>query len=1001
VKDIHDATASMMGGLTPLYAPPEVFDGRPSRWSDQYSLAIVYQEMLTGELPFPGTTAVQLARQHLNARPRLTKLPEHDQAVIARSLAKNPKDRYANCRALVEQLIQDHSSAQVAIPDGPTAGVDEARRSTPSRPKSQTAVLDEVPDARYLMTGTQGSPVPRVNPSPELTTLPPIELDSETVTPRPTLYLGMGRTAGRVLMQFRRRLADRYGALERIPAFQVLLADTNLKDLMELSVGNDRGALTPQETIGLPLRRPQDYRNDSRRLLEWLSRRWLYNIPRSLQTEGLRPLGRLAFVDHAPELLERIREALQQAVADESIQASTESTGLPFQAGACRVVLVGSISGGTGGGMIIDLAYAARHLLGELGLPDHDVCGIMMHSTGRNARSRELAIVNAYSALRELNHYGRLGSVYPGDRAIGLPPRRDDNVAFRDAYLVHLGDELNEAQLDGAAKQVAEYIYLDAATSASPFFRACRDAEPRNADSRNAELRIRTFGLQQFSCLSEEVISVVTEHLGRYAVDRWMTGSEMAEGRLNLRQSGCAVRETNVRQSTTSFSNLEPAAEQFANQLEMDVDSLIQSMVECIESELGGSATDFFQRHVAEAVGEEAQLSHASFSESITRISQLLDSLLGAATAGESCKPREPGTLEMVAGPFRQNTAKQLASEIRRWVLTQVDDESIRIQGAQWLARWMGARCKATDEKLKKLQENVELELAQVDAQLQMLLATLAKAKGRQRENGSAPADVLNQRCRLRLYQYVVAGVSSVVQSVKGQASLIDDDVVDLGRTLRHLGDQFDTSRTLDDLVAESKDNSMSSRLRRLVASTVVEQISQIADLLNQRLQHEVLAKCGGLRNLLTEGRTQNALPTQVRRSVRRTLVEALQRVDVAGLLFDDIGAGDQEADVLKECVQAARPKLMACGGAKRLLVLLPEGSRCVRPLEVLHQEFNETPSAATNGSGDFVVCYEVEQMSLTQAAVTLIDGRRDFAEFAARLHTRTDVDWANLPDLV
>ena len=74
VKDIHDATASMMGGLTPLYAPPEVFDGRPSRWSDQYSLAIVYQEMLTGELPFPGTTAVQLARQHLNARPRLTSL---------------------------------------------------------------------------------------------------------------------------------------------------------------------------------------------------------------------------------------------------------------------------------------------------------------------------------------------------------------------------------------------------------------------------------------------------------------------------------------------------------------------------------------------------------------------------------------------------------------------------------------------------------------------------------------------------------------------------------------------------------------------------------------------------------------------------------------------------------------------------------------------------------------------------------------------------------------
>jgi len=90
VKDIHDGTASLMGGLTPLYAPPEVFDSRPSRRSDQYSLAIVYQEMLTGELPFPGTTAVQLARQHMHASPRLSALPKSDQAAIARALSKNP-----------------------------------------------------------------------------------------------------------------------------------------------------------------------------------------------------------------------------------------------------------------------------------------------------------------------------------------------------------------------------------------------------------------------------------------------------------------------------------------------------------------------------------------------------------------------------------------------------------------------------------------------------------------------------------------------------------------------------------------------------------------------------------------------------------------------------------------------------------------------------------------------------------------------------------------------
>ena len=48
-----------------------MFDDEPSAQSDQYSLAIVYQEMLVGTLPFPGRTAAQLAKQHTQAEPQL------------------------------------------------------------------------------------------------------------------------------------------------------------------------------------------------------------------------------------------------------------------------------------------------------------------------------------------------------------------------------------------------------------------------------------------------------------------------------------------------------------------------------------------------------------------------------------------------------------------------------------------------------------------------------------------------------------------------------------------------------------------------------------------------------------------------------------------------------------------------------------------------------------------------------------------------------------------
>src|SRR6266704_5333827 len=75
VKDLEGMAASVTGGVTPVYAAPETFDGWVSRYSDQYSLGIVYQELLTGQRPFSGTNVRQLILQHLQAVPNLSPLP--------------------------------------------------------------------------------------------------------------------------------------------------------------------------------------------------------------------------------------------------------------------------------------------------------------------------------------------------------------------------------------------------------------------------------------------------------------------------------------------------------------------------------------------------------------------------------------------------------------------------------------------------------------------------------------------------------------------------------------------------------------------------------------------------------------------------------------------------------------------------------------------------------------------------------------------------------------
>src|SRR4029077_378961 len=60
VKDLEGSQASVTGGITPVYAAPETFEGKVTRFSDQYSLAIVYQELLTGQRPFSGSNVRQL-----------------------------------------------------------------------------------------------------------------------------------------------------------------------------------------------------------------------------------------------------------------------------------------------------------------------------------------------------------------------------------------------------------------------------------------------------------------------------------------------------------------------------------------------------------------------------------------------------------------------------------------------------------------------------------------------------------------------------------------------------------------------------------------------------------------------------------------------------------------------------------------------------------------------------------------------------------------------------
>ena len=101
-------TNSAMGSVH--YFPPEQANGKGSSLkSDVYSLGIMMYELLTGNLPFKGDNAVEIALKHLKEPiPKVTsELPETPQSIeniIVKATAKNPKNRYNNAREMYEDL---------------------------------------------------------------------------------------------------------------------------------------------------------------------------------------------------------------------------------------------------------------------------------------------------------------------------------------------------------------------------------------------------------------------------------------------------------------------------------------------------------------------------------------------------------------------------------------------------------------------------------------------------------------------------------------------------------------------------------------------------------------------------------------------------------------------------------------------------------------------------------------------------------------------------------
>ncbi len=95
---------------TAQYLSPEQARGAPvDESSDLYSAGVVLYELLTGQVPFTGETAVEIAMKHLSHAPQPPSTIRHEiphdlDLVVLRALAKDPADRYRSAAEMDRDL---------------------------------------------------------------------------------------------------------------------------------------------------------------------------------------------------------------------------------------------------------------------------------------------------------------------------------------------------------------------------------------------------------------------------------------------------------------------------------------------------------------------------------------------------------------------------------------------------------------------------------------------------------------------------------------------------------------------------------------------------------------------------------------------------------------------------------------------------------------------------------------------------------------------------------
>ncbi|MCS6977180.1 MAG: protein kinase [Gemmatales bacterium] len=988
VKVVEGTQASVTGGVTPVYAAPEtLLDGQVTRYSDQYSLAIVYQEMLTGQRPFTGSNTRQIIMQRLQAGPNLSSLPLSDQPIVGRALSKTPSERFASCRDFILALLYAAPGQRPAMHLDETPGpprltpvvpVGESPPLTPGAATPTNVVSPKLHgflDAPPLSGGPsrlKGAATAEAEAEPIPVSTRPEQVGDGVLTP--SLVIGLGGFGLTTLQALRKQLNQHFANAGTLPNLRFLGVD------LELEPGTTRG-LSGDEILVTRLNRPANYlkpRAGMPPIDDWITQGLLYRIPRAGGSPGLRILGRLALVEHARSLGARLHRDLSRITQPQALEEAVRQTHLNLRSNWPRVFLVAHLGGSTGSGMLWDMAYMVRAQLKVLGFYGAEVVGILLLPPTDDPEWTDLALANTYAALTELRYFHQPGRHYFARLEERGKVAEDFRPPFSSFYLIPTPGNESISRVQ-TARVVADFLYRQMFTPLSRRIEAIRRGQTAVPEGKPPA---RTFGLHVQATPRRPVLRQAAKLLSRNLLGQWA-----AKGSSHL----AALMQVEVRE-TMARLRIEPA-------------SLLEDFQAACTRELGESVPTIIARWVAPL----RQMLPGGYPDPklVTEALQQAESLLGTP---EDIHSLRPSPVTLIVRAAADHLAKQASAQLVSALLLYLDRPGYRVAGAEEAIHQASLLIEGWLKQYEQEVEQATLTLTGLLDRLKPELADwerLVRSGSRARRTPSfPPADLISRAASVRYQQILHHGLVTVFLSIRGR---LTDQIKDL----RFCRTRFTDIQKLLDESGKSDDDAYPKTYATLLppgiknirdlASRVVQAITpdQMATL-DQRVQQALQKQFQPLAQLcLQSGDWPRQLQSLLRQEVEHYLEEIVSPEDAAELFLAQNPPPKELLAALDDGRQEAQPLLAESSipYANEVSLLLTPNSDAGRTLAAYAEaELPNTGVVAEAATDEIVFYREFDGLTLealaqlgpeAKAAYDLACGLENFTP-----HSRLDLSW-------